>query len=206
VPNGTPAYRWDRQKGESRQAYAAFVAYRDIGATRTQNKVAAQLGKSSQLMARWSTRWAWIERVDAWDAQLEREAQVAALAEARQRGRDIIKSAQFVQALALQRFKKLHEDPNEIAKVKVRDALSMLVEGVKMEKIERGEPTEIVDAGRKAPPVAGRLDFSKATPEQLDTLEQILSVIETTPEDVQQAMADMTDAEEAERRLTGGAP
>jgi len=44
--------RWFRQKGESRKAYEAFAVYRDLGAARSQAKVAEQLGKSLELMKR----------------------------------------------------------------------------------------------------------------------------------------------------------
>ena len=48
--------RWFRLKGESRKAYEAFAVYRDLGAARSQAKAAERLGKSLELMKRWSAK------------------------------------------------------------------------------------------------------------------------------------------------------
>jgi antitoxin component of MazEF toxin-antitoxin module len=64
---------WDRQRGESRKAYAAFCAYRDFGVARSQVKVAKQLGKSETLVARWSAKWQWVARADGFDRYQDEE-------------------------------------------------------------------------------------------------------------------------------------
>lgn len=62
---------WLRQPHESKQAYAAFVAARDAGPTRSVTTVAAGLSKSRSLISRWSTHWGWVERCAAYDEHLE---------------------------------------------------------------------------------------------------------------------------------------
>jgi hypothetical protein len=58
---------WLRQPGESVQAYARFLVYRDQPAdSRSQRKV----GVSNTLAFRWAKRWRWTARVDAWDSHL----------------------------------------------------------------------------------------------------------------------------------------
>lgn len=57
------------RNGESQKAYEAFVTYRDMGVQRSLAKVAEKLGKSSQIISRWSAKHAWGERVAEWDAQ-----------------------------------------------------------------------------------------------------------------------------------------
>lgn len=59
---------WERQEGESGQAYEAFCAYRDMGANRTLRAVAAGLGKSVALISRWGTDHRWVSRTEAWDS------------------------------------------------------------------------------------------------------------------------------------------
>lgn len=55
---------------ESAQAYQAAVAYFEMGADRSQEAVSQKLGKSRQLMSRWSAQHDWPERARAYDAQL----------------------------------------------------------------------------------------------------------------------------------------
>ena len=44
---------WDRQPGETRQAFEAFRIYRDQLSERSTVKVAKELGKSTALIHRW---------------------------------------------------------------------------------------------------------------------------------------------------------
>jgi len=59
---------WDRQPDESAPAYEAFLTYRDMGYARSTAGVAQKLGKSKTLMDRWSGRWDWVARTEAWDS------------------------------------------------------------------------------------------------------------------------------------------
>lgn len=72
---------WERQKGESEQAYEAFSKYRDMGDKRAITAVAKELSKSRQLIERWKERWEWKERVRAYDNELEKEARKKAVAD-----------------------------------------------------------------------------------------------------------------------------
>lgn len=65
---------WERQPGESVQAFEAFRIYRDLGLKRSNHEVCKQLSKSRQLISRWKAAWNWDERVRAYDNALEREA------------------------------------------------------------------------------------------------------------------------------------
>jgi hypothetical protein len=60
---------WERQPGESPQAYEAFKTYRDQGSNRTTRAVAQELAKSRSLISRWSANNHWVRRV----AQYERD-------------------------------------------------------------------------------------------------------------------------------------
>lgn len=66
---------WDRQPGESDPAWAAFVVYRDMGLDRSTAKVRENVGKSQRLIEGWSSRHSWVMRVQAWDADQDRQWQ-----------------------------------------------------------------------------------------------------------------------------------
>ena len=72
---------WERQKGESAQAYEAFSIYLGMGAERSLSAVAKQLSKSLPLIKRWSREKEWQERVRAHDNELEREARKKVIAD-----------------------------------------------------------------------------------------------------------------------------
>ena len=75
--------RWERQPEETTPAFAAFAAYRDYegetGEARSMSKVARELSKSRSLLARWSGKYAWVERAAAWDAEVDRRRAAGAL-------------------------------------------------------------------------------------------------------------------------------
>jgi hypothetical protein len=64
---------WEQMPAESGPAYAAFVAYRDLGPSRTFKAGADQAGKHESLMRRWATRNRWRERAWAWDLHEARQ-------------------------------------------------------------------------------------------------------------------------------------
>ena len=66
---------WERQKGETRKAYEAFVIYRDLGGTRTLQQVAKKLTKSETLIRGWSAKWDWLNRVAAYEESVRAEAE-----------------------------------------------------------------------------------------------------------------------------------
>jgi hypothetical protein len=68
---------FEQQLRESSKAFAAFTLYLSLGPQRSLAAVAQKLAKSQQLLKRWSTKFEWPARVQAYDAHLaivEREA------------------------------------------------------------------------------------------------------------------------------------
>ncbi len=62
---------WERQDGESSQAFAAFVLYRDLGPHRSLLKAYQRHKPDAELLAglwsEWSARWRWLDRALAYD-------------------------------------------------------------------------------------------------------------------------------------------
>ncbi len=57
---------YERQKGESQAAFAAFVMYRD-SEKRSYTEAARGLHKSRTMIARFGARWRWQDRIEAWE-------------------------------------------------------------------------------------------------------------------------------------------
>ncbi len=135
---------WQKQPGESRQAFAAFVAFRDAGATRSITKVAAGLSKSRGLMSRWSSRWNWHGRADAWDAHLEAEWVSEARAQRREAARRHVQITQDVQAKIVARLASIDADTLTAA-----DLIRLLDVSVRIEReaLGMGQRLEVTGAG-----------------------------------------------------------
>ena len=73
MPNKRTERPWERQKGESAQAFEAFFLYLEMGADRSIRAVSQELGKSKTLIDRWSRTHNWVERCRAWDNQIRQE-------------------------------------------------------------------------------------------------------------------------------------
>ena len=72
---------FEQQERESNKAFAAFKIYLELGPERSLSAVAEKLGKSKTLIERWSGKFDWPARVQAYAAHLalvEREAVEAA--------------------------------------------------------------------------------------------------------------------------------
>lgn len=110
MPKNRTDLPWERQKGESAQAFAAFLAYLQMGADRSLSAVGQRLGKSKALMERWSSANGWVERCRAWDNYLQREAKKAAVAEIRKMNQRHISMAQQIQDAVLQALIDLGSD------------------------------------------------------------------------------------------------
>lgn len=68
--SGAGQARFDRLTDEGAKAYQAFTIYRDLPVQeRSLAIVSQQLGKNKSLCARWSTKFQWVDRANAWDIQ-----------------------------------------------------------------------------------------------------------------------------------------
>lgn len=71
---------WDQQNGETREAYAAFWAYLELGPQRSIDKAWAgtKQGQNRDKRApsywgEWSKKWCWVERANVWDEHQRQE-------------------------------------------------------------------------------------------------------------------------------------
>jgi hypothetical protein len=71
------ALPFEQLPAESARAYAAFIAYRDMGPQRSVRDVAQKLDKSVTVIGRWSTQHNWVERARSYDAAMDARARQA---------------------------------------------------------------------------------------------------------------------------------
>lgn len=163
---------WERQPGESAQAFDAFRIYRDLGPDgRSTAKVAQACGKNVSLINRWSSRNLWQARVAAYDAEQDRirtAAAARAVAEEaerwerqRQRQREdeiavrdkLFDRVNRILAWPIQETRT--EDGKTIikpAKWRLRDAAEMAEAASKIGRRATGMDTEQIAAAAGTPP------------------------------------------------------
>lgn len=161
----TPPEPWERQKGESARAYEAFTTYRDMGAGRSHNKVVQKLGKNRATISLWSSKYDWVKRVNAWDAEqdrITRQAQIEEIKKMRKRHADL------ANAMLVKAAKALHRIPDD--EVKAGDVSRMVETAAKLERISRGDVGEVVEErdGGQATPVVQFYIPSNNRPDNID--------------------------------------
>jgi len=132
---------WERQKDESSRAYAAFCVYRDLGIERSLDKALATANKkptNRRHWARWMEKYNWVKRTKAYDDYIERkkrEEKEKAILDMAERH---AKLAMAFQQRIAERIKVI--DPSELSP---SDMAKWLDIATKLERLSRGEPTEI---------------------------------------------------------------
>lgn len=145
--NDKPA-PWERQPDESSQAFEAFALYRDMGYdsdgyfgnNRSHREVAKQLGKSMALMSRWSSKYNWVDRCAAWDAEKDRmllKEQQKEIAKMRKRHAAIAYAGISKVALAIKKV-----NPEDLSP---QDMMRFMTECSKLERISRGDVGDVVE-------------------------------------------------------------
>jgi len=170
MPQREPPELWERQDGESAQAFQAFAAYRDMGAERSLAKAAQKLGKSKALMERWSVRWRWVMRADAWDSELDRQSRRELEKGITGMRKNHVNIAKAMLVKALKALQKIPEDA-----MTPKDVASMVDVAAKLERISRGEATERTESRTE---LAGGLkvnaaDLSRLSDEELEMLSEL---------------------------------
>lgn len=165
------AKSYDRQEGETDQAWQAFVIYRDLGVERSQRLVASQLGISDALAARWSSQWRWLKRVSDYENDLDRAKRAAELKAVEEMRRRQIKIGMRLQEVAVKELEKYARDVEQDHKqLKPRELSRFLKEGTGLERLNRGEPSEIVQQVSES-----EFDYSKLSAAELKALRDIRS-------------------------------
>jgi len=136
---------WDRQPGESSRAYAHFCLYRDMGVSRSLRTLEKVDGCTSgyRQLGRWSSRWRWVERCEAYDDYLEYQRRLQQEKERREMSKRHAKMGMLAQSFAVRKLEKManriEQDEEHVSPADVARILDI---GVKVERLARGEPTD----------------------------------------------------------------
>ena len=134
---------WTRLENETSRAYHAFCIYRDMGPERSLEKVRKKLREEGKkvtiaLIYKWSKKYNWVERAIAYDdyldglKRIEQEKAIKEMAE---------RHAQIAKAMLDKVYERVIKiDPN---KLKPSDVAKWVEVAIKIERLARGEPTEI---------------------------------------------------------------
>lgn len=144
---------WERQQGESTQAFEAFQIYRDMGASRSINAVASKLSKSRTLISRWSSDKNWVERCVAWDAEQDRIIRIQRTSDIRKMRE---KHANLANAMLVKAARALKSMPDE--EIKASDISKFIEVASKLERISMGDVGEVVEE-RDGGPTEDRVQF-----------------------------------------------
>ncbi|USK72669.1 hypothetical protein [Peribacillus asahii] len=132
---------YERQEGESTKAFEAFSIYRDMGIERSLAKVGQQLEKSTTLLSRWSSKWNWVERVRAFDDEMDRKALIQQEKKRKDMAKRHANYATVFQQKVLERLQSMNP-----AELSTSDMIRWFEVSVKIERLSRGEPTDISSA------------------------------------------------------------
>ena len=141
---------WDRLTGESSKAYAHFCLYRDMGLTRSIRQMPKVSGCTSVVrqLNRWSSRWRWVERCQRYDDHLQLQDRLRKEKERKDMLTRHGKIAVLGQNLVVKGIEKLLADVEQGKRdLSASDASRLLDVAVKIERLSRGEPTEISELG-----------------------------------------------------------
>ncbi len=153
---------------ESAEAFEAFAIYRDMGVGRNVRAVAAELAKSEPLIKRWCSQHDWVRRCHSYDLEVDRRKRLVALRDIEKMRKRQIAAAQTMQDLALIELEKKIKQAKKKQKkglVDTRDIVKLMEAGAKLERLNRGEPGEIVQNNSDE-----QMDLSSLT---LDELKQL---------------------------------
>lgn len=143
---------FEQQPRESNKAFAAFKTYLELGAQRSLADVAEQHGKSKTMIERWSRRFDWPARVQAYSAHFAMVEREAIESLAMEKAVDWSKVHEAVKVAEWQRHKKLIALADEMlarweknkAKCGTLEGIARVLElATKLGRLAAGMPTEV---------------------------------------------------------------
>lgn len=138
-----PRAPWEKQRGETGAAFAAFAAYRDMGPLRAARKVAQQIGKSASLIEKWSATNDWVERCHEFDIHMDRARLATSEREwERTHARHAVIAGSITSALEARLTGNDTVRALNPADIEWEDVRSLAKDGIAMERVIHGHPAD----------------------------------------------------------------
>lgn len=160
---------WEQQPGEGPKAYAAFIAYRDMGAqNRSIRSLARQLDKSVTLIGRWSSQHWWQERCRLYDrdvAEAARQAELEAVQDMKRFHANVARQVMNKVAQRIVGNEAAGVAPLDANTLSAADVARLMDAAAKLERASRDEPdrihstVEAAEAHAEVAMVMGRPDL-----------------------------------------------
>lgn len=150
---------WERQQGESDKCFDYFCLYRDMGPSRSLQKVANAANKQLITMAQHSTQWNWKERTKAWTDWKDKERRETIIREVKEMAKRHYEESMMLQRCLILPAEALLKRMKGTSAAKIKDfngiKLELLFDKVvkaahefssivDIERKSRGEPNDIV--------------------------------------------------------------
>lgn len=132
-----PTAEYDRRPQETDPSWQGFTTFRDMP-ERTLAKVATELGKSVQLIERWSQRHDWVRRSGLWDADQDRAKTRGILSGIEDMEHRHSQIGKLMQQKGLEAIRSMN--PEDFTPTQAEQWIS---EGIAIERRAAGKATEI---------------------------------------------------------------
>ncbi len=204
--DGKPA--WERLKNERMIAFGAFQTYRDLPMhSRTMPAVLKVIsdeqagGEGARILPesnrrtishlkRWYREYAWEQRVEYFDEFMDKHRIQESKNEASEMIKRHIGLSAMLQAKGAQALRQVDAE-----RLQPKEILSYLMEGAKLERMARGEPTEITET-KGTIKGSDRDDEDSAVRSAKDVLKQRLNAIAVRNKELEEREAERKDMQE----------
>lgn len=184
---------WDKQVGETTKSYAAFSIYRNMGISRSFKKAAIKYleNNDGKLLAKvrqfekWSIKYNWVSRVESWDIEQEQEERIENAKAVKDMAKRHANESMLLQQKAIDRIKFIingnDENGNDIpSELSPNEALKFLSEAIKIERLSRGTPDQIIEHGGKIETIDRSLErIIPQDPETREMIDELLTRLAT---------------------------
>lgn len=162
---------WERQEGESEEAFRGFTAYRDQPVPRSLARVS---GARMNVQVEWCAIWKWRERAAAWDAHLDRIRLAEKEELVRQNGKELaaehmrlLKNVRDVAQIEAEKFANVALS-SDLPSIKIAELAKLTEIVVKLDRLVRGESTENTSNETKVDLSSASIDALREAQEALE--------------------------------------